>query len=227
MKSLALFSLIPFVLAYGGKPRKALPKTVPLDDDYESLASESFWDHYGAKPGKDFESLENDFDNRISSDGFDYDDLRAVHGGKLRKALPKSHPVDDDIDERALPEMGSLFESETFRGFKPRREVPQTAPFLNEFGEDELAESAFNLAQDLELEDGYDRPVLQVTVPIADSHGPRKAFPKPEIAYQMGTKVLTDDVAIYIIYYGKWETNQKDLINDFTSSLGDSCKFHS
>jgi hypothetical protein len=169
--------------------------------------------------GNDFGEIDND----ISSDGFDHDDLQVFHGGKLRMALPKSYPVDDEL---VLPEIGSLFESETFEGFKPPREVQQTARFLN--GGDELADSTLFSAEDLELEDDYDRSLLQVTVPVAHSHGSRfKAFPKQEIMYQMGTKVLTDEVSIYIIYYGKWQPNQKDLLNNFTSSLGDSCKLHS
>ena len=66
---------------------------------------------------------------------------------------------------------------------------------------------------------------LPISVPLYEQAVERLnngLFPKQEIKYRMGTNVLTDDVAIYIIYYGKWSAEQKSLINEFTDSLGGS-----
>jgi len=189
MKTFALLSLISFVLAY---PRKALPKSVPLNDDFEEL------------------------DTQDLSFGYDRND------GMRAKGLTKSFSVDDENGKLAWPERGTIIESEPFG---PRSAIPKTSPLSNEFVGNELADSNPYIADDLAP---YEDSVLQVTVPLDYSHGLKfGAFPRQAIAYQMGTKVLTDDVAIYIIYYGNWQSNQKDLLNEFTSSLGDSCTFYS
>ena len=69
---------------------------------------------------------------------------------------------------------------------------------------------------------------LPISVPLYDQSVDRLSggfFPKQEIAYQLGANVLTGDVAVYIIYYGKWTVEQKSLINEFTETLGDSSNF--
>ena len=136
MKLLAL-TLIHCLLAYGGKPRKALPKTpiAPINDNgllYDSnVNTESFWD----------ETVSSDAD-QVSTFSDD-------------NTMKFTVPVFDDVCRKS--KIGSL--------------------------------------------------------------------PRQKIAYRMGAKVLTGDVAVYIIYYGHWETQQKNILNEFTGSLGESCMF--
>ena len=143
MKFLTLVCLIPHILAYGGKLRKALPKTAPLKHDYEAQIFDSIDDI----------TAEYQWDDKVSM----------------------------NVD------------------FKD--------------GSDEM---------------DFQTPKLKITVPMYEDNS-RKfkigAFPMRTIEYQIGTRVLTDDVAIYIIYYGGWSQQQKDILNEFTASLGDSCAF--
>lgn len=201
MKSVILLSLIPYVFTYGGKPRKEYPRVPSIEDDYEPIESDPLWKHdaetlpHSELWGNDYENLDNG--ELIGDSGVD--SLDYLNQGKPRKARPRTSPVNNDDSEMAIKPPQLNWES------------------VESFEENELSP----------LEEDLDRPDLKVTVPLQFSGELGSSFgifPKQEISYKMGTKVLTGDVAVYIIYYGSWTSQQKGLLNDFTSSLGDSSK---
>ena len=59
--------------------------------------------------------------------------------------------------------------------------------------------------------------IIHPTQQMAERFGPG-IFRNP-IKYAMGNPVLTDDVNIYLIYYGKFEQEQKSIIEDFINGI--------
>jgi hypothetical protein len=51
---------------------------------------------------------------------------------------------------------------------------------------------------------------------------PRDPASRSTIKYTIGTKVLTSDVNLYMIYYGAWTVAQKTLVNEFSNNISNS-----
>lgn len=236
MKSFALLSLIPLALAYRGKPRHATPKINPIKDDYVPLESELLWHRYGTASKEDlhksgfwgygFENRADDGAVSGADDGSDYL-VNSLGGDKPRKALSKPFPVEDDGSiESKIPVKVPKFESELYGASKPLKDMTRSVSSNVDFIGDEAEGLSPNYYLNVS-DDDSDLPSLKVTVPLEQKgeYGVSSGiFPTQKILYQLGTKVLTDDVAIYFIYYGNWNVEQKRLLNDFTGSLGDSSK---
>lgn len=111
-----------------------------------------------------------------------------------------------------------------YRGMRPRTHISSD---YNLNYDDQISNTNAQLWEESDIfteemarVEGIPKHDFKITVPIHKKTN--KQFPRYGIQYKVGSKVLTGNVAVYIIYYGTWTSQQKDLLNEFTGSLGDS-----